>query len=154
MVGVTTTGDPATETEPARVRLDRPTLVSNLVSGTLWLSPLAFPWSGTAVVGWPLFLIGAVYVVAGSLFLAVVYAHEARTTRQEVLAWIAPWLGAVALWMLIVIGVDFENAVSHYLFALYVGLLIATPCYLAWQIVALAIRQFLPGRPGRSSLRT
>lgn len=156
MLGVATTGDPPRETERARVRLDRAVLVANLVSGALWLSLLAF------ISGF-LLLIGAVYVVAGSVFLAAVYAREVLTKRQEALAWIAPWLVAVALWMVLVIGIESANAestsgaanaVSRYLFGLYVGLITGTPCYLAWQIVALAVRQFMAWRSGRSSLPT
>ncbi len=149
---MTTTGDPATETETAQVRLDRPVLVSNLVSGALLLSPLAVPLGYGPFGSWLLLLVGAVYVVAGGVFLAAVYAHEVLTMRQEALAWIAPWLVAVALWTLIAIGIDFENQVSHYLLGLYVGLLVATPCYLVWQIVALAVRRFMAWRSARSSL--
>jgi ABC-type Na+ efflux pump permease subunit len=145
--GVTITGDTATETARDRVRLDRPILVSNLVSGALLLSPLAF-------LSWPLLLLGVVYIVAGSVFLAVVYARRALTRRQEALAWVTPWLVAVALWSVVVMSTEFENSLSHYLFGLYVGLLIATPCYLAWQIVALAVRQFMAWRSGKSSLPT
>jgi hypothetical protein len=143
---VSTAEDPATDTGHARVRLDRPVLVGNLVSGAVWLWPLAIPWSGIA--SWPAFVIGAMYVVAGGVFLAAVYAHEGLTGRQEVLAWIAPWLSAVALWAVLIGGTEFENTVSHYLMALGVGLLIATPLYLVWQIVALAVRQLIAWRSG------
>ncbi len=53
MVDVTTTGDPATGVEPAPVRLDRPVLIANLVSGALWLSP----WF-VAVALWGAVLVG------------------------------------------------------------------------------------------------
>ena len=147
MLGVTTTGNPAAETEPARVGLDRAVLVANLISGAVWLSPLAF-------LSPLLFLIGAAYVVAGGLFLAAVYARELLTRRQEVLAWIAPWLVAVVLWSVVVMSIEFENTLTHYLFGLYAGLLLATPCYLVWQVGALAVRHFIAWRSGKSSLPT
>lgn len=139
-------------TETPRIRLDRPILISNLVSGALWLSPLALSGGSDSFDGWPLFLIGAGYVVVGSLFLAAVYGREVVTRRHEAWAWITPWLAAIALWSLILIGMEFENNVSHYLGTLFIGVVIATPCYLVWQIMALAIRQFLAWRSGRPSL--
>jgi hypothetical protein len=36
-----------------------------------------------------------------------------------------------------------ENSTSHWLLALFAGLTIGTPCYVAWQIVALAVRQLM-----------
>ena len=42
MPGVTTTRVPPNGIEPSRARIDRPVLVGNLVSGALWLLPLAF----------------------------------------------------------------------------------------------------------------
>ncbi len=77
-----------------------------------------------------------------------------RRVADDNPAWTAPWLAAVALWTDLVLGIDFEFAVSHYLFGLYVGLLIGTPCYLAWQIVALAVRQLMAWLAGRTSLPT
>jgi hypothetical protein len=145
MVGVTATGDPATETEPTRPRLDRPILVSNIGSRALWLLLLAFPWNDQ-FGGWALFLIGAVYVIAGSVFLAAVYARDALTMGQEALAWVAPWLVAVGLWALIGAGIDFENSVSGWFLTLFFGLYIGTPCYLVWQAVALVIRQLMVWR--------
>jgi hypothetical protein len=142
MVSVTTTGAPATDTEPARVRLDRPVLVGNLVSGALCLSPFAF-------VSPFLFLSGAAYVVAGAVFLAAIYGRGVRSWKQEAWAWAVPWLVAAALWAWILSGVSLSPS---YLVCLGPGLLIATPCYLAWQIVALAVRQFIAWRSGRSSL--
>lgn len=149
MMCVTTTGDPATE--PARIGLDRPVLVGNLVAGAVWLLPLALPWALNSL---PLFLIGAVYVLAGSVFLAAVYARPVLARKQEALAWIASWLVAVALWMAIGVSIQFENTMSHYLVSLFLGLSIATPCYLLWQILALVVRQLVAWRSGRSSLPT
>lgn len=153
MLPVTTSGASATRTEPTRARLDRPVLVSNIVSGALWLLLLAAPWPDR-FGSWVLFGIGAVYVVAGSVFLAAVYAREILTMGQEALAWAIPWLVAVALWAVLLAATFLENSVSDWLMALYGGLSIATPCYLAWQIVALAVRQLMgwlsgpaPSRP-------
>jgi hypothetical protein len=127
--------------EAPRIGLDRRILVSNLVSGALCLSPLLF-------FAWPLFLIGAAYIAAGSVFFGAVYAHDALTARQEALAWAAPWLVAGAVWALVLVGIEFENTVLHYVLSLCLGLPIATPCYLVWQGVALTIRQFLSWRSG------
>jgi hypothetical protein len=126
-------------------------LVGNLVSGAVWLWPLAVPWTGIA--SWPMFVLGAVYVVAAGVFLAAVYARPVLTRRQEVLAWIAPWLAAVALWAVLIGSSEFENTVSHYLLALGVGLIIASPLYLVWQIVALAVRQLIAWRSDGATRR-
>jgi hypothetical protein len=80
------------------------------------------------------------------VFLAAVYARDALTWRQEVLAWATPWAVAVGLWT--EIGAAFGE--PSWL-SLWFGLLIATPCYLAWQIVALAVRQLLAWRSGTAS---
>jgi len=145
--GVTTTPDAATNTAPTRLGLDRPVLISNLISGAVCLAPLA-------ILSWPLLLIGGLYVVAGAVFLSAVYGRSVLTRRLEVLAWIVPWIGAVALWSLLVGSSEFGNSVSHYLFGLYAGVLIATPSYLVWQMVALAARQFMAWRAGKSSFPT
>lgn len=142
MTGVATIGGATTETEPARARLDRPALVSNILSGALWLLLLAVPGLGP-FDGWTLLLIGAAYVIAGSVFFAAVYARCVLTRGQEVLAWIAPCLVAVALWASIGAGIDFENSVSGWFLTLFFGLYIGTPCYLVWQTVALVIRQLM-----------
>jgi hypothetical protein len=137
---VTITGGPVTESESARGRLDRPILISNLVSGALCLSPLA-------VFGpWPLVFMGAVPVVAGGVFLAAVYAHEALSRRQEALAWITPWLVTVLLWTALLAVVDFEHGGLGILVSLSGALVFATPCYLVWQLSALAVRQFMAWR--------
>ena len=146
MEGVSVASEATPVSPPARrVRLDRPVLVSNLVSGALWL---LFP----AVFGAsPMSLIGAVYVVAASLFLAAVYAREALTVRQEALAWVVPWLAAVALWTILVGAIEFGTSSSLSPFVILPGLLLGTLCYLGWQIVALAIRQFLAWRAKAAS---
>lgn len=125
-------------------------LISNLVSGALFLLLL------TALGFWSLFLSGAGYlvlllvvgyVVAGSLFLSAVYAREALTMRQEALAWLAPWLVAVTLWSLMGAGIfGLAESGSDWFLTLWFGLVIATPCFVAWQVVALAVRQFMAWR--------
>ncbi|MDO9497084.1 MAG: hypothetical protein Q7J48_15370 [Nocardioides sp.] len=143
---MSTASEAATVSSPARrVRLDRPMLVSNLVAGAVWL---LFP---AAIGAWPLSVIGSMYVAAASLFFAVVYARDALTVRQEALAWAAPWLAAVALWAAIVGAVAFENTASRHLAGLYAGLLVGTLSYLGWQLLALAVRQFLAWRSNTSS---
>jgi glucose-6-phosphate-specific signal transduction histidine kinase len=126
------------------LKVDRPLLLSDLISGAVWLF-LALLRSGPILP-----LIGAAYVVAGSVFLSAVYAHERLTVREEALTWLAPWLVAVALWAGIVIAIEFENSVSHYLLGLHGGVIIATPCYLVWQIVALVVRQLMVRRSGEA----
>ena len=128
-----------------RLRLDRSVLVSNLASGVSWLMiPAAFG-------AWPLSVIGAVYIVAASLFLAMVYARESLTASQEALAWAAPWLGAVVAWATVIGAIEFENTASHYFAGLAIGLLLGTLSYLGWQVLALAIRQVLAWRSTTSS---
>ena len=141
MPGVTATHD-QTGTDSLRVRFDRPIVVSNLVAGALCLSPLA-------LASWPLMLMGAGYVVAGSLFLSAVCAREPLTRSQEASAWAAPWLLAGVLWAVLLTAMDLEHSVSHVLAALGGGLLIAAPSYVVWQLMALAVRQFLAWRTGR-----
>lgn len=137
------TGPEGTALSGTRVRYNKPILISNLVSGAFWLVLLA-------VLGpWALSLIGAAYVVAGSLFLAAVYGRRPARS-QELLAWAVPWLAAVAVWAFIGIRISFENTPSQYLFALYLGFVIGTPCYVAWQALALAVRHFLAWRSGTS----
>ncbi len=138
------TNAPATDREHGRVRLDRPVLVSNLVSGAFWLLPF--------LLFWPMFLVGVGYVVAASVFLAAVYARELLTRRQEALAWISSWLCAVALWTATAISVAFPNSVSQYLVGFCVAVVIATLWYLAWQFLALPVRHFMAWRSGRSFL--
>ena len=116
-------------------RLDRPVLVGNIVAGALWLLPVAF-------ASWPLSLMGAAYVAAGSVFLAAVYAHDVLTWTQEALAWAAPWLAAVALWVWIGAGIDGGGAGSVWP-GLLLGLVIATPAYVAWQFSALIVRKLV-----------
>ena len=135
MTGVNTTDVPASETQPALAGLDRPVLVGSLVSGALWLALLAF------LAGWLLVLVGAAYVVAASVFLAAVYGRDSLTRRQEALAWITPWLMAVALWTWVGAGV--EGGTSSGLLTLWFGLLIGTGCYVAWQLLAVAARQLM-----------
>jgi hypothetical protein len=143
-VDVNIPGDPATE--PDRAKLNRSILLSNLIAGPVWLLPLF-----VLLAHWSMLLVVTMYVVAGSVFLAAVYAHEVVTRRQEALAWIGSWLVSVALWFFMGIGLSGENTVWGYLLCLFDALLVATPCYLAWQMVALAVRQLMLWRSGRSA---
>jgi hypothetical protein len=87
-------------------------------------------------------VLGAAYVAAASVFLAAVFSRDVLTKRQEALTWATPWLAAVALWLSILAGMD--EAVDWIL--LWFAVLIATPCYLAWQLGALAVRQLIAWR--------
>ena len=121
-------------TQGAPDRVHAPVLLSNLLAGALLLVALAF-------LSRPLSLVGAAYVPAASTFFAAVYARPAPTRRQEAAAWLVPWLAAIALWT--VVGASIEGATSTWLLNVWFGLVIATPCYLAWQALALAVRQLL-----------
>jgi hypothetical protein len=114
--------------------LDRPVLVCNLVSGALWLLVLV------AVGLWPLAVVGAAYVLVASLFLAAVHARGPLTPGQVAVAWATPWLAAVAVWTWI--GASVGGGTSGRVLDLWFGLLIGTPCYLAWQLGALAVRRW------------
>ncbi len=139
MSGMTVTELPPIGKAAPRARLDRPVLVGNLVSGALWLLPLALLGS------WPLSLVGAAYVAVAGAFLAGVYARERLSRKQEALAWGLAWLGAVALWTLVIASIDDGVASSGWL-DLWPGLVLGTLCYLGWQLSALAVRQFLSWR--------
>lgn len=121
-------------TVPSRARLDRAVLVGNLVSGALWLVVLA------VLASWPLALIGAAYVVVASVFLTAVYHRDNLSRKQEALSWAVPWLAAVALVAALLALVEGGGAAGWGL-ALYGGFVFATPCYLVWQLSALAVRQ-------------
>jgi len=129
--------DATSRTQQTPDSLDGPVFVSNVVAGALFLVLLAF-------LAWPLAVVGGCYVAAASLFLAWVYARPALTRRQEAAAWVAPWLAAVALWAWVLGGIDGGTS-TWFLTALF-GLVVATPCYLAWQALALAVRQLLAWR--------
>jgi hypothetical protein len=141
MVGVTSTDVPATKAEPRRPRFDRPVLAGNLVSGVAWLL-VTFPFVPSPA----LFLTGLLYVAAASAFLAAVYARETLTWRQEALAWVSPWLVAVALWVAVAAFITGGGSASGWVLMLWAGLIIGTECYLAWQIVALAVRRLIAWR--------
>lgn len=130
------------------LRVDRPVLLSNLIAGAALLL-VAVVWIGPWVP-----VIGVAYVVAGSMFLAAVHARrEALTYGQEALAWATAWLVAVALWALIGSQIGGVDSGSGWPLNLVFGLVIATPSYLVWQIVALAVRQFMAWRSSGESLR-
>jgi hypothetical protein len=129
----------------SHIRLDRPVLVGNLVAGALWLLLVA------ASGAWALSLAGAAYVAAASVFLAAVYGHDSLTARREGMAWVTPWLVAVALWTWV--GAGIEGGTSSWLLTLWFGLLIGTGCYLAWQLLALAVRQLMAWRASTAKAR-
>ncbi|GAB2872747.1 hypothetical protein [Nocardioides pacificus] len=132
----------APETSPAAVgsapdRLNRRVLVSNLVAGAMWL---AIP---AGLGSWPLSLLGAVYVVPTSMFLAAAYAGGRLPKKAEALVWATPWLAAGVLWAGVLVNLDGADEDPSWLSALVEGLVIAAPCYLGWQILALAVRRLL-----------
>ena len=120
----------ATRQRPSSI--DGAILVSNLVAGAILLAVLAF-------LSWTLAVIGAAYVAAASVFLAAIYMRPALARWQEVAAWLAPWLAAAALWTVVLAGGD--GGRSTWPVTAWVGLVVATPCYVAWQVLALAVRQ-------------
>ena len=125
----------------SRLRFDRPVLEGNLISGGVLLVVLVF------VGSWPLAVIGAVYVIAASVFLAAVYAHDSLTRKQEGLAWAIPWVVAVGLWVGLLAGIgDGGGGASTWPMVLWGALVVATQSYLVWQGSALATRQFRASR--------
>jgi hypothetical protein len=134
--------------EAARPRIDRPVLVSNAISGALWIIVALLPWNG-ADYDWsslPLALVPTAYVAGMSWYLGSVYGRDALTVAQEAVAWIVPWLVGVALWSVLTVGLMFVNTPGHWAGGIAWALAVATPCYLAWQVVALVIRQLLSSR--------
>lgn len=123
----------------ARGRLDRAVLWGNLVSGGFWIALLGL------LTSWVLALIGAAYVIAASLFLSAVYGRDSVSFRQEVTAWTAPWVAAVALWTVIaaLIGGNDSSGGSAYVLPVWFGLILGSSCYLAWQLSALIVRQLM-----------
>jgi hypothetical protein len=129
---------PTTEKPPAAPppRLDRPILVSNLISGALCQLLLV------ALGMWPLAVLGAGYVAVGSVVLAAAYARAGLTPRQEIGSWVGVWLLAAALWAWIFYEPGFEPGTVGAL-AGWVSfiLVIGAVCFLAWQLGALAVRR-------------
>ena len=132
---VTTADELGARASLAGRAFDRRVLISNLAAGGLFLLFLV------ATGAWPFAVIGAAYVGVASLFLAGVHARDTLSRRQEALAWVAPWIVAVLLWTWLASGV--EPGSSGSLLNLWFGLVIATPCYLVWQLAAVAVRQLL-----------
>lgn len=124
------------------MRIDDRVLVGGLVAGGLWLVPLLF-------LTWPTAVIGGAYVVVASVLLAAAYGREHLTRRQELVAWVAPWVALVALWGAVLAlagGEDPEAQGSTVGGVLWLGLIatvLATVSYLLWQGTALAVRQVL-----------
>lgn len=157
-------GDPAPDgvlgagpgPDDARVCLDRPVLVGNLVSGGGWLlAPMVITASYGA---WPLSLLGAGYVVAASVFLAAAYGRAPVSWSAEALAWTAPWVVAVASWAVLIVYLKSQNPAaaqvpepSVWVWGLWWGAVIATPLYLLWQLSALAVRLLYGHARGGSS---
>lgn len=102
----------------------RTVFVSNLVAGTAV--------AGVVALGsWPLGLVAMAYVVAVASLLAIAYARP-MSRRVELAVWLAPWFGAVALVTLLYpVGWAVPLYAAVYLL----------PVHLAWQVLALALRQ-------------
>lgn len=124
------------------MRLDDRVLVGGLVAGGLWLVPMLF-------LAWPVTLVGGAYVVVASVFLAAAYGRRPLARRQELLVWVAPWLLLVAWWLGVFWltggddpegeGVTIDGAV----WAGAIAAVLATICFLIWQLTALAVREVL-----------
>ncbi|WP_395695523.1 hypothetical protein [Nocardioides sp.] len=140
--------------DPGTGRLDRRILISNLASGAAWLLLLTPPWSD-GFGGLGLFLLGAAYVGAVSVFFAFMYARANLTRRQELATWVGPWLLACLLWSDLLSGLSPDPGQSWAAaawMAVFFGFLVGTPCYLAWQVLALVVRQVWAWRSGESLL--
>lgn len=134
--------------EAVRHQLDRTVLIGNLVSGTVLLVPTPVVLPGA----WVLMLIGAAYVAPASYFLAYVCARPGLTRTQEGLAWVLPWVAAVAVWTVLFAQIDLgSDGTAAWPISAWGGLIVATPCYLVWQAAALATRQFLTWKARLSS---
>ena len=114
---------------------DRPVLVSNLLSGAVWL---AVP---TLTGAWAVTLVGILYVVPASLFLARARARVVAG-RGRTLVWAVVWLAAVLLWGGLIASLEFSNSAGDYVAGATGGLLFGTMSVIAWQVVALGIRRF------------
>jgi len=117
-------------------RFDRAVLVSNLLSGTVWL---AVP---TLTGAWAVTVVGLVYVVPASLVLARAHAVGIGTRGRQALVWFVVWFAAVLLWGALIASLEFSNSPGDYIAGVTGGLLFGTVTVLAWQVVALAIRRF------------
>lgn len=71
------------------------------------------------------------------------WATAPLTWQQELLAWVAPWLVAVALWSWVAQQPGGFGWPSDLLLLDWFGLVYGSACYLAWQVSALAGRQVL-----------
>jgi hypothetical protein len=119
-------------------RPDRLMLVSLFGSGFGWLLLLSPPWSG----GFTLFLTCGAYVVAGSAAMAAAHGREPDQIAGERMVLFGLWLAAVLLWAVIVLMVSSSSVISprELCGCLAFGLLIGTPCFAVWQVVAYALR--------------
>jgi len=113
------------------VRLDRPILVSSVVTGALWLLvPVVL------LGAWVLALFGLGYVVVASLFLAAAYSRPMASLRREAVVWLVPWVLAVAVWFAVLSPIDGPGLVT-----LGLAALVATPAYVVWQLSAGILRE-------------
>jgi hypothetical protein len=105
-------------------------LCGNLLAGACWLAALV------ALNAWPLAVIGAAYVLAGSVYLA----YFPRP-------WLVPWLAAAGLWVWLIGSIAFENTATHYAASLVAGACIGGLCFAAWQALAAALALALSALP-------
>ncbi|MEQ6900990.1 hypothetical protein [Nocardioides sp. YIM 152588] len=133
-------------TDPRRgARLDRPVLVSNLVSGALWLVIAA------GFGAWPLSVLGAVYVLPTSVLIAAAHARGSRSPVRRVVVWALPWLAATALWGLLISATEPVPSPSTYAVGFVAGAAVATTCLVAWQTVAFAFRHHFLAATARAA---
>ena len=127
---------PMTSDAAPRDRFDRPVLVSNLLSGAVWL---AVP---TLTGAWAVTLVGLAYVVPASLFLARAHARGIGSRRRQAGVWFVVWLVAALVWGVLIASLEFTNSTGDYVAGVTGGLLFGTMSVIAWQVVAVLIRRF------------
>lgn len=135
-LGHVTSVSPESTISRPRATLDRRILLGNLASGVLWLVP-------ATVMSWPIGLFGAAYVVVASLFFALAYAREPRSTRQQLSIWAVPWVAAMLLWIWIIGPIGPSSSGVDVVLDVLGSCLVGTLCFLVWQLVAAAIHQLL-----------
>jgi hypothetical protein len=141
MVAMTTATDPAAADGPGG-RFDRPVLVSNLLSGAVWL---AVP---TLTGAWAVTVVGLAYVVPAAFFLSWAHAGGIGSGRRRTTVWLVVWLAAVLLWGVLTASLEFTGSSGDYVAGVTGGLLFGTVSVLAWQVVALAVRRFQAWQAG------
>lgn len=108
--------------------LNRSVLISNLIGAAPWLALLT-------VMSWPLGLMATGYVLASSLYFALVYSRDLSGPVRFV-AWLVPGVAAVALWAWVLRGGVITDG------TLLDPLIIGTVCYLLWQASAWVVGEF------------